>query len=220
MTADARQQDDGAKKNTDRELWREREGDYYADSIHVTQSGAIGINHGGLVIVAPLAQWHAALVRAGGVPQPDRKEVMPSEPDKLHLQHDSRSSSVPDPQRGASAVAGEQHPVTNTARAGGVERTPEHKDYGIYSPETERELSTVYTGHLGDEKYPTDVARGAVEPPAQEPENLPDALLLELWRAVSGPHAQLTGPLIRFAGKVLRSARPSPPPATPQESQT
>ena len=26
--------------NTDRELWREREGDYYANSIHVTATGA------------------------------------------------------------------------------------------------------------------------------------------------------------------------------------
>ena len=28
--------------NTDRELWREREGDFYADSIHVTAQGSIG----------------------------------------------------------------------------------------------------------------------------------------------------------------------------------
>ena len=47
--------------NTDRELWREREGDYYADSIHVTEHGAIGINCGGLVIVAPLKRWHEAM---------------------------------------------------------------------------------------------------------------------------------------------------------------
>lgn len=44
--------------NTDRELWREREGDYYADSIHVTTSGGIGINCGGTVIVKSLRQWH------------------------------------------------------------------------------------------------------------------------------------------------------------------
>ena len=46
--------------NTDRELWRERAGDYYADSIHVTQSGAIGINCGGTVIVMPIRKWHDA----------------------------------------------------------------------------------------------------------------------------------------------------------------
>lgn len=45
-------------ENTDRELWREREGDYYADSIHVTQGGGIGINCGGCVIVKPLRAWH------------------------------------------------------------------------------------------------------------------------------------------------------------------
>lgn len=47
-----------AAMNTDRELWREREGDYYADSIHVTKRGNIGINCGGTVIVKPLREWH------------------------------------------------------------------------------------------------------------------------------------------------------------------
>ncbi len=44
-------------KNTDRELWRERD-DYYADSIHVTEGGGIGINCGGTVHVMPLRMWH------------------------------------------------------------------------------------------------------------------------------------------------------------------
>lgn len=43
--------------NTDRELWREREGDYYADSLHVTAQGAIGINCGGFVYVKPVREW-------------------------------------------------------------------------------------------------------------------------------------------------------------------
>ena len=46
--------------NTDRELWRETD-DYYADSIHVTETGGIGINCAGHVIVAPLKVWFAAL---------------------------------------------------------------------------------------------------------------------------------------------------------------
>lgn len=46
--------------NTDRELWREREGDYCADSIHVTESGGIGMNVGGHVIVLPIRAWHQA----------------------------------------------------------------------------------------------------------------------------------------------------------------
>jgi hypothetical protein len=46
-----------AALNTDRELWREREGDFYSDSIHVTAQGAIGINCGGTVIVNPLQEW-------------------------------------------------------------------------------------------------------------------------------------------------------------------
>ena len=52
-------------KNTDRELYREPDtggGSYYSDSIHVTQSGGIGINCGGHVIVLPLRKWHALAV--------------------------------------------------------------------------------------------------------------------------------------------------------------
>lgn len=45
-------------ENTDRELWREKEGDFYSDSIHVTKEGAIGINCGGHVFVMPLKIWH------------------------------------------------------------------------------------------------------------------------------------------------------------------
>lgn len=52
-------------QNTDRELWKE--GDYYADSIHVTQSGGIGINCGGHVCVKRLRDWHAL---AAGAAQP------------------------------------------------------------------------------------------------------------------------------------------------------
>ena len=44
--------------NTDRELWREREGDFYADSIFVTKNGGIGLNVGGRVIVMSLKRWH------------------------------------------------------------------------------------------------------------------------------------------------------------------
>jgi hypothetical protein len=50
---------DTACQNTDREIWREREGDYYADSIFVTEGGGIGINCGGFVHVKPIRSWHA-----------------------------------------------------------------------------------------------------------------------------------------------------------------
>lgn len=56
--------DDNARQNTDRELWREREGDFYADSIHVTQDGRIGINCGGTVFVMPVRKWHEAAIDA------------------------------------------------------------------------------------------------------------------------------------------------------------
>lgn len=48
----------GPCANTDRELWREVEGDYYAPSIHVTEGGGVGINVGGTVYVKPLREWH------------------------------------------------------------------------------------------------------------------------------------------------------------------
>lgn len=50
-----------ACENTDREIWREPDegnGDYYADSIHVTKEGGIGINCDGCVIVRTLRDWH------------------------------------------------------------------------------------------------------------------------------------------------------------------
>ena len=49
-------------KNTDRELWRDGEG-YYADSIHVTEGGGIGINVGGTIYVRTLQEWHSAMER-------------------------------------------------------------------------------------------------------------------------------------------------------------
>lgn len=55
--------DAGPAKNTDRELYREPDttgcGDFYSDSIHVTEAGGIGIDCGGYVIVKPLRDWHA-----------------------------------------------------------------------------------------------------------------------------------------------------------------
>lgn len=49
---------ENAAQNTDRELWREHEGDYYSPSLFVTQGGGIGINVGGLCIVKPIREWH------------------------------------------------------------------------------------------------------------------------------------------------------------------
>lgn len=66
-------------ENTDRELWRERD-DYYADSIHVTKGGGIGINCGGHVIVLPLKLWHAAAKKELAVASPSPS--VPSEPDR------------------------------------------------------------------------------------------------------------------------------------------
>lgn len=58
-------------QNTDRELWRERPGDYYADSIFVTEGGGIGLNCGGSVFVKPPREWHRlAMEQARREPPP------------------------------------------------------------------------------------------------------------------------------------------------------
>jgi hypothetical protein len=53
--------DTAACKNTDREVWRgpdEGNGSYYADSVHITEGGGLGINCGGSVYVKPVREWH------------------------------------------------------------------------------------------------------------------------------------------------------------------
>jgi len=52
---------DNCAENTDTEIWRKVKGDYYSPSIHVTKSGAIGINVGGAVIVASVEKWHEVM---------------------------------------------------------------------------------------------------------------------------------------------------------------
>lgn len=58
----------GPVANTDRELYREDTGDpagpYYENSVHVTESGSIGMNVGGHVVVMPIADWMAAAYKA------------------------------------------------------------------------------------------------------------------------------------------------------------
>ncbi len=81
--------DNGACENTDRDIWRgpdEGNGSFYADSIHVTKDGGIGINAGGRVIVMPLRAWHALAVRpaaAAGLfvkPSSDQPSADPNKP--------------------------------------------------------------------------------------------------------------------------------------------
>lgn len=55
-------------ENTDREIWREQEGDFYSASIFVTESGGIGINVGGLCIVKSVRDWHNLGALDCGVP--------------------------------------------------------------------------------------------------------------------------------------------------------
>lgn len=90
-----------AAKNTDRELWREREGDYYADSIHVTAGGAIGMNCGGMVIVKPLREWHALcapLQPAAQQPEPPASEQLPMIEGEIPVVQRTRDYGHGDPQ--------------------------------------------------------------------------------------------------------------------------
>jgi hypothetical protein len=43
--------------NTNKEIYREKDGDFYSDSIFVTENGGIGFDCGGYVIVKPLRVW-------------------------------------------------------------------------------------------------------------------------------------------------------------------
>lgn len=49
--------------NTDKELWRKSDA-FLSPSVHVTESGGIGISVAGLVIVMPVEKWHALAKRA------------------------------------------------------------------------------------------------------------------------------------------------------------
>lgn len=44
--------------NTDRDLWRELTGDYYANRVFLTKGGGIGMDVGGLCIVKSIKDWH------------------------------------------------------------------------------------------------------------------------------------------------------------------
>lgn len=82
-----------ACKNTDRELWREREGDYYAPSLFLTEGGGIGMDVGGHVIVMPVRKWHklacvpaqdgTALVRQFNEWTPPMRADKPFDPNEI-----------------------------------------------------------------------------------------------------------------------------------------
>lgn len=63
--------------NTDRELWRARPGDFYSDSVFVTESGGIGINCGGTVVVKPIAEWLRIAIAEDGTRRKNGHELPP-----------------------------------------------------------------------------------------------------------------------------------------------
>ena len=65
MTTYAKEGEPQAYANTDKEIYRGPSrcefGDkdrFYADSLHITKDGALGINCGGHVRVLPIREWH------------------------------------------------------------------------------------------------------------------------------------------------------------------
>ena len=63
--------------NTDRELWRKVPGDYYSPSVFVTENGSIGIDVGGLVLVAYVEAWFNAGKVAWCVEPPNKACTRP-----------------------------------------------------------------------------------------------------------------------------------------------
>lgn len=66
----------GCKENTDVEIWREEEGNYYSPSIHKTIDNNIGINVGGLVFVKSAQDWHE-LAKREAVREDEKQDYVP-----------------------------------------------------------------------------------------------------------------------------------------------
>jgi len=55
--------DDKGCINTDVEIWRKTEGDFYSPAIYVTKNGGIKISVGGYVITMSIEDWHESGMR-------------------------------------------------------------------------------------------------------------------------------------------------------------
>lgn len=153
--------DIGASANTDRELWRERKGDYYADSIHVTADGAIGMNVGGTVIVKPIQGWHSLATKA-------IEEITP-----VALANESATQFSP-------LVARLREPIGTRLSS----RNPQPQYDPIFDP-VRIEAATV----IAALSRPTPSGEGwneAIEAAAKVAENFP-ARLLSMWERPGGP---------------------------------
>jgi hypothetical protein len=93
---------DGPVENTDRDLWREREGDYHSDRIFVTKDGGIGMDVGGHCIVMPICEWFAIATGRTRV-LPDRFDeskppvYLSTEVDKATAESLNAPAQYPDP---------------------------------------------------------------------------------------------------------------------------
>ena len=83
-----------AALNTDREIWREREDDYYADSIHVTENSGIGINCGGMVYVRPVREWHRLAAQAESAVSETQAQFTEGELNALIDYHDNNDAAA------------------------------------------------------------------------------------------------------------------------------
>lgn len=83
--------------NTDRELWRETEGDYYSPRIFVTSQGGIGIDVGGHCIVRPIKGWFDLAAKLAPLPAPNYGSGAPGDerPPRITSRPDVASMSGP-----------------------------------------------------------------------------------------------------------------------------
>jgi 3-oxoacyl-[acyl-carrier-protein] synthase III len=65
--------EDKTHKNTDKEIWRKVNDDYYSPSIHVTEQDGIGINISGMVIVKPVEEWYRLAIECDKYNEKDKK---------------------------------------------------------------------------------------------------------------------------------------------------
>lgn len=147
---------DGARQNTDRELWRERPDDYYAHSIHVTVGGGIGINCGGRVIVLPLWRWHELAMNEFGndlFKGPALYDAYRQDSELL----DRLQDEYPTIRRGAASlttIRGDLNQLIETWRARADRRGGDDREF--YTGVGERLCANDLTAALAVSRVPTD----------------------------------------------------------------
>jgi hypothetical protein len=157
--------------NTDRELWREKPGDYYSDSIHVTEGGGIGLNCGGCVIVMPIRKWHALAEAAPdsvGSPQKSEFSAQAAADGWWEIYHDDDCGGIITPYPENLCLRCGMHPDLQSR---GARRTSKAPDSVGEAPPRKKPLSEDVQRQVNEA---VDRAQGWVgeAPAAQKDQNL------------------------------------------------